>query len=144
MKDLQIGQVLSLRIRFNNSGDISSKKHPYLIISIDDDYNTVEIAQIDSITPNKRFKAAMRSNKVIFKDNPLESVIDKDSFVQLDNTFKVEYFDTLSVYRRQPNVLSEAKLNEVLSAYKEYHEMYSIDENKNVYMDECEINLLNT
>lgn len=29
-----VGQVLSLKIRFNNNGDISRKKHPYLIMGI--------------------------------------------------------------------------------------------------------------
>ena len=38
MKGLEVGQVLSLRIRFNNSGTISKGKHPYLIVDIDEDY----------------------------------------------------------------------------------------------------------
>ncbi|MCM1105723.1 MAG: hypothetical protein NC355_02150 [Blautia sp.] len=81
MSDLEIGQVLSLRIRFNNEGVISTTCHPYLIVDIDTEFNTVEIAQLDSLA-GKEFKAAMRSNKVIYCDNPQETVIDKDSYIQ--------------------------------------------------------------
>ena len=55
---LEIGQVLSLRIRFNNNNIISSSKHPYLIVDINDEFNTVEIAQIDSLD-GKEYKAAI-------------------------------------------------------------------------------------
>ena len=37
MSVLEVGQVLSLRIRFNNAGDISQKRHPYLIMDIDEE-----------------------------------------------------------------------------------------------------------
>ena len=143
MKDLAVGQVLSLKIRYNNVGMTANVKHPYLIVDIDNSLNVVELAQIDSLD-GKEYKAAMRSNKTIFSDNPQETVIDKDSYVQLDNTIRVEYFDTLSVYRRQTDKLSSVKLNSVLNAYKEYHEKNEIDENKNVYMDKSEILPLNT
>ena len=45
MSDLEVGQMLSLRIRFNNTGTISQKRHPYLIMDIDEEFNTVEIVQ---------------------------------------------------------------------------------------------------
>ena len=67
MKDLSIGQVLSLKIRFNNHGDISKSKHPYLIVEIDTSLNVVEIAQLDSLA-GKEFKASMKTNKIIVKE----------------------------------------------------------------------------
>ena len=142
MKDLVVGQVLSMKIRYNNAGVTASAKHPYLVVGIDTALNVVEIAQIDSLK-GKEFKAAKRSNKTIFCDNPKETVIDKDSYVQLDNTIRVEYFETLSDYRRQPDTLSAGKLTSILQAYKAYHDNNQIDELKNVYMDEHEVTSLN-
>lgn len=139
---LKIGQVLSLRIRFNNSGTISAKRHPYLIVAIDNENDFVEIVQIDSLA-GKEYKAAFKGNKAIFNSNPQETVIDKDSFVQLDNTIRLELCPELIQYRRQPDVLSFQKLNAVLTAYRNYHTRYQIDENKVVYMDKTEILALN-
>ena len=143
MKDLSIGQVLSLKIRFNNHGDISKSKHPYLIVEIDTSLNVVEIAQLDSLA-GKEFKASMKTNKIIDCDNPDETVIDKDSYVQLDNSFQLQYFDDLSKYRRQPDRLSHDKLHEVLRAYKDYHETHEISDDKIVFMTQVEIEKLNS
>lgn len=141
---LEVGQVISAKIRFNNAGLKSPANHPYLIVGIDLELRTVEIAQIDSLK-GKEYKAAMRSNKVIYCDEPIETVIDKDSYVQLDNTFRVELYDGLSKYRRQTDKLSEDKLKDVLKSYRSYHEIHHIDENKQVYMDMREFeNLQNT
>lgn len=85
----------------------------------------------------------MKCNKTIFCDDPQEVVIDKDSFVQLDNTFRVENISELVRFRRQKDKLSEVKLSEVLTAYREYHESRTIEENKIVYMDRAEILALN-
>lgn len=142
MSKLQVGQVLSLKIRYNNDGVKSTVNHPYLIVDINDDLGVVEIVQIDSLA-NKEYKAFFRSNKVLFCSNPHETVIDEDSFVQLDNTFKIEDFDELINYRRQTDKLSSSKLNSVISAYRNYHTNNEIDENKNVYMDKEEILSLN-
>ena len=139
---VEIGQVLSLKIRFNNSGAISSDNHPYLIVRVIED-NTVELAQFDKVK-GKEWKAAFESNKVIYADNPSESVIDQDSFIQMDNTIQVEYYDGLITYRRQTDKLSEQKLKDVVNAYNNYHLMHQIDENKQVYMDKDEIERLNS
>lgn len=141
MSDLEVGQVLSMKIRFNNSGQCSSVNHPYLIVGINTEIGTVEIAQLDSLA-DKEYKAAMRCNKVIYCDEPFETVIDKDSYVQLDNTFRVELYDGLSHYRRQPDKLSENKLQSVLQSYRAYHRNYHIDENKQVYMTKEEFESL--
>ena len=34
---IEIGQVLSLKIRFNNSGAVASVSHPVLVIGVDKD-----------------------------------------------------------------------------------------------------------
>lgn len=141
MSDLQIGQVLSLRIRFNNNGTIAERKHPYLVVGIDEELKTVEIAQLDSLK-GKEYKAAMRCNKVVYCDEPQETVIDKDSYVQLDNTIKIELYRELTTYRRQEDKLSVEKLRDVLRAYKKYHEDREIDENKQVYMTRLELDNL--
>lgn len=138
MVELKVGQVLALRIRYNNSGLIANRKHPYLIVGIDLELNTVEIAQIDSLE-GKEYKAARRSNKIILCDNPIETVIDKDSYIQLDNTLKVELYSGLVQYRRQEDKLSTEKLDNVLNAYHTYHENHVILEDKQVYMSREEV-----
>jgi hypothetical protein len=143
MSELEIGQVVSLRIRFNNRGDIAKSKHPYLVVGIDEELGTVEIAQLDSLK-GKEYKSAFKSNKTIFCSDPAETVIDKDSYIQLDNTIRIEDFNGISAYRRQPDKLSKDKLQAVLNAYRHYHDTHIIDENKNVYLDQAEIKMLNT
>lgn len=140
--DLEIGQVLALKIRFNNSGTISNCSHPYLIMDIDEEFNTIEIAQLDSLA-GKEYKAAYKSNKTIYCDSPNETVIDRDSYIQLDNTIRIENFQDIVRFRRQPDKLSNDKLESVLNAYKKYHQEHEIDENKIVYMSETEIKRLN-
>jgi hypothetical protein len=108
MSELEIGQVVSLRIRFNNRGDIAKSKHPYLVVGIDEELGTVEIAQLDSLK-GKEYKSAFKSNKTIFCSDPTETVIDKDSYIQLDNTIRIEDFNGISTYRRQPDKLSKDK-----------------------------------
>lgn len=143
MRDLLVGQVLSLKIRFNNHGDIAKSKHPYLIVEIDTSLNVIEIAQLDSLA-GKEFKASMKTNKIIDCDNPEETVIDKDSYIQLDNSLQIQYFDDLSKYRRQADTLSHEKLVNVLHAYKNYHETHEISDDKIVFMTQSEIEKLNS
>ncbi|MCM1334366.1 MAG: hypothetical protein NC084_12560 [Bacteroides sp.] len=139
---VEVGQVLSLRIRLNNQGIISTTKHPYLIVDVAESDNIIEIAQLDSIA-GKEYKVAMKSNKAIFYDNPTETVIDRDSYIQMDNRFLIENFKELEQYRRQPDKLSPQKLSDVLQSYREYHHTHAIDEDKIVYMDQNEILGLN-
>ena len=141
--DIEVGQVLSMKIRFNNNGDISTKNHPYLVVGVNDDMNVVEVVQIDSLQ-GKEYKGFYKSNKILYQTNPIEAVIDKDSFVQLDNKIKIENFNELEQFRQQPNKLSPIKLADILSAYRFYHQTYEIDEMKNVYMDKSEILEINT
>ena len=46
---IEVGQVLSLKIRYNNSGNVSSVAHPYLVVGVNYELNVVEIAQLDSL-----------------------------------------------------------------------------------------------
>jgi len=137
MCNLEVGQVLSLKLRFNNDGKISEGKHPYLIIDIVDyEVKCVEIAQLDTIKP---YKLIRLSNTPIYCDNPNETVIDKNSYIQLDNKIQIEYFDDLIKYRRQPDKLSENKLEDVLEAYDNYHKTNIIESNKIVYITKEEL-----
>ena len=94
MSSLEVGQVLSLKIRFNNTGQTAKVKHPYLIVGVDAELSTIELAQLDSLA-GKEYKAAMKSNKVVYCDDPVETVIDKDSYIQMDNILKIELYDGL-------------------------------------------------
>lgn len=84
----------------------------------------------------------MKSNKVIYCDDPFETVIDKDSYIQMDNIFRIELYDGLEKYRRQSDKLSTEKLNQVLHAYHKYHIQHQIDEDKQVYMSQEELEKL--
>lgn len=112
------------------------------LIGVDHIMKTVEIAQLDSLL-GKEYKATFRSNKVIYYDNPRETVIDKDSYIQLDNKFMLELHNGLLKYRRQTDKLSSDKLNDVIEAYQQYHNNHHLDENKIVFMEEDEIEKLN-
>jgi hypothetical protein len=140
MNPLEVGQVIALKIRYNNVGVTASGPHPYIIVSTNDDY--VEVLQVDSLKGKER-KAAFRSNKTIFCDNPNETVIDVDSYAQLDNRFTIEQHLGLLRFRRQTDKLSQGKLKTLIEAYREYQSNNVIDENKIVHMTVEEIEELN-
>lgn len=138
---IRIGQVLWLRIRFNNEGTVSGTEHPYLVLQLETgDITLVEIGQLDSLKP---FKLAYKSNKPIYKDDPLETVIYKDSYIQLDNKIQLEYYPGLESFRKTEDTLSAEKLNKILYEYKKYHTEHIIDPNKIVYLTKEEIEKLN-
>lgn len=140
---IEVGQVLSLKIRFNNSGAVANQAHPVLVVKVNYDKNVLEIAHIDPITKEKKWKALLKSNVIVRKDNPFEKVIDRDSFVQIDNIIQLEYFPELVQKRRQIDKLSDAKLNKVLDKYFSYQKNEWIDDDKKVFMTREEIILLN-
>lgn len=140
---IEIGQVITLKIRFNNSGTVAHVAHPVLVLSIDKKKNILEVAHIDSITKEKKWKALLKTNVVIKKTNPIEKVIDKDSFVQIDNIIQLENFSKLEIKRRQIDKLSYEKFNKVLKKYNEYKNNEWIDDDKKVFMTKEEIILLN-
>lgn len=140
---IEIGQVLSLKIRFNNSGAVANEAHPVLVVNVDNEKNILEIAHIDSITEEKKWKTLLKGNVTIKKDNPPETVIDKDSFVQIDNIIQLEMFPELIRKRRQTDKLSSGKLNKVLVRYNDYHKNEWIDDDKKVFMTKEEVLSLN-
>ena len=74
----------------------------------------------------------------------METVIDKDSYIQLDNSLRIEYFDELTVMRRQLDKLSDSKFADVQKAYIDYQENHQILENKQVYLSKQQVISLNS
>lgn len=135
------GQILVLNMRVNNSGTIIYG-HPYLILQVDMQRRWIEIAQIDSLK-GKEYKAARKSNKVIFCDNPTETVIDKDSYIQMDNKLRIEFFNEVAMMRRQEDVLSQEKFADALMAYSKYQAEHVIHRDKDVFVTRKELEHIN-
>lgn len=137
MSKLQVGQVLSLILPLNNndSNEIIRGSHPYIIIDVDEASDIVELIQFSSLE-GKEFEAINKCNKIIYKDNPIEAVIDADSFVRLNYKITVDLFDGLVNYRRQLDKLSSQKLSNVISAYKNHQKDNIIDDDKIIYVSE--------
>ena len=137
MMKVKIGQVLALRLPFDTSREnISETKHPYLIVRMIDN-DTLEVAQLDSLQ-GKEWKALWKSNHVIYATEPTETVIDKHSYVRLDTTIQLEYFDGIIRFRRQEAKLSPAKLALVIQKYNNYHKENRINEEKQIYVSKEE------
>lgn len=85
----------------------------------------------------------LKSNVTIKKLDPFETVIDKDSFVQIDNIIQLENFSDLELKRRQVDKLSNKKFDKVLKRYNEYKNNEWISDNKKVFMTKEEIISLN-
>lgn len=143
MGELKPGQVIWIKVRFNNAGATSTTKHPYLIISHNEEMGYYEVAQFDSLA-GKEYKALRASNKVIYCDNPNETVISKDSFVQMDNKFMIEDYPELVNYRTTEDTLSKSKFDDLVASYNKYQGSHQIDDDKIVYMDKDEVEALNT
>ena len=103
---------------------------------INDD--TIEIAQMDHLD-GKEFKLAFRANKPIKCAG--ETVIDKNSYIQLDNTFLIENYDGLDKFKKTDDTLKV--FDKILEKYDKYHLDNEIDENKIVYVDRRELEQLN-
>lgn len=142
MGELKQGQVIWIKARFNNSGDTSTVKHPYIIINYNNELGYYEVAQFDSLA-GKEYKALMKSNKVIYCDHPKETVIVKDSFVQMDNKFMIEAYAGLKKYKATEDTLSKSKLDDLTSSYYNYQSSHHIDDDKIVYMSKDEVETLN-
>ena len=86
----------------------------------------------------------LKSNVTIRKNNPYEIVIDKDSFVQVDNIIMLENFSGLEKKRKQKDKLSDEKFNKVLKRYSEFKNNELIVDDKKVFMTKEEIISLNS
>jgi hypothetical protein len=144
MSNLQIGQVLSFTLPLNNSenNEMIKGSHPYIIIEVDDSADIVELVQFSSLE-GKEFEAINNCNKIIYKENPNETVIDTDSFARLNYKITVDFFNDLINYRRQADRLSVPKLNGIVDAYKKYHKDNIIDDDKIIHVSEQRILELN-
>ena len=127
---IKAGQVLWLRLPFGKTDNISEVFHPYLILDIYYDHiSVVEIGQMDS----KNFKPYIlikEAGKLVTKENPHETVIYRDSYLQADWKIRVEYFDELECYLDTTDTLSEKKFTEVRNAYFDYKRKHYIEETK--------------
>ena len=141
MSALKVGQVLWLVFRFNNTGTVSDSTHPYVITSISD--AEIGLVQLDSLKEGNRLHAFSKHSKVVYCSFPAESVIQTDSYAQLNNRFSVDNYSALIRYRQSENTLSDARLDDLLSAYNDYHATYAIDENRIVHMSQEEVEELN-
>ena len=86
----------------------------------------------------------LKSNVTIRKNNPYETLIDKDSSVQVDNIIMLEIFFGLEKKIRQKDKLNDEKLNKVLKRYSEFKNNELIVDNKKVFMTKEEIISLNS
>lgn len=136
---LIVGQVLWLKIRYQKE-KISNIKHPLLIAKINK--KTIELIAIDKIK-DQLYNLYYPFNKYISCTNPIEKVISKDSYAQLNNKIIIENFESLKNYRKTINTLSKSKLNELLKDYFEYQKKYIIKNERKVYIKKEELKELN-
>ena len=138
-EDLKIGQILWLKVRYQID-KVSDVKHPMLIAGINDEY--IEIIAIDK-TAGKLQNLYYPYNRYINSDNPKETVLYEDSYAQLNTKLTIENFADLKKYRKTKDLLSKAKLNELLNDYRDYQNNNKIREERIVHMTKNEILKLN-
>ena len=138
--DLQVGQVLWLRVRYQIDV-VSEVSHPMLIANIEDDY--IEIIAIDKLY-GKFQNLYHNYNWYINSDNPKETVIYEDSYAQFNTKLTIEKFSELVNYRRTRDLLSKSKLKDLLEGYKDYQQNSKIKEERIVHMTKYEILELNS
>lgn len=133
-----VGEILWLRIRFNNNpGDVSAAKHPYVVVQ-KDEAGLLEIAQLDSLK-GKEYKVAFKLNHLVRCAG--QTALKKDGFVQMDNSFMIDDYEGLSKY--SGGTLTEDLTNDIVKCYQNYQSENEILENKQVYMSKTEIERLN-
>lgn len=141
MKNLKEAQIIWLKIELPYFG-IFDDAHPYLVLHIDWEEYTVEIGQFHSVE-GKGFEAISETNTVIYNISPEEPALPKTSFLQLNNTIKLELFEGISNYKRTEEKLSERKFNKAVRKYDKYHDEHEILDDHIIYMDKIRIQELN-
>lgn len=136
---VQIGDVLWLKMRFNNDpGTISSTKHPYVVVGrLELEY--VEIAQLDSLK-GKEYKVAFKSNHLVRCAG--QTALSRDGYVQMDNSFMVDDYDGLSDF--VSGKLTDDLTQDIVNHYYEYQHNNQISENKQVYITQDELKQMNS
>jgi hypothetical protein len=135
---IEEGQILWLKLPFNNLGEVSKTEHPYVIYKISK--NKAELIQLDSMKEN-HYSFLHKNQFPIFKDN--ETVIIKDSYASLDNKFTIDLFDDLIKYRKTESKLTDANFNNLKRKYEWYRNKYEINKLKIVHIPEKEIKMFN-
>ena len=140
---IEVGQVLWLKVRFNNNSEVATCEHPNLVLVVSKDENYVEVCLVDSLKEDNMWR--MLTDEVIKLPigNPEETVISRDSYAQLNNTIRIELFPELDKAKLCEDKLSKQKLKNVKKMYYEYRETHYIEDSRTVYMDKQEIILLN-
>lgn len=139
INDLQIGQVLWLKVRYQID-KLSDNKHPMLIAKIANDY--IEIIALDK-TAGRLQNLYYPYNYYINSENPKESVISEDSYAQFNTKLTIELFPEIINYRITKDTLSKRKLDELLQNYREYQNKNKIKEERIVHMSKYEVLDLN-
>ena len=139
MNNLQVGQVLWLKVRYQID-KVSDVKHPILIAAINNEY--IEIIAMDK-TAGKMQNLYYSYNRYINSMDPKEQVIYEDSYAQLNTKLTIENFDELVKYRKTTALLSENKLKELLDDYYEYQKNNKILEERIVHMTKYDLLELN-
>lgn len=139
MNNLQVGQVLWLKVRYQID-KVSDVKHPMLIAAINNEY--IEIIAMDK-TAGKMQNLYYSYNRYINSMDPKEQVIYEDSYAQLNTKLTIENFDKLVKYRKTTALLSENKLKELLDDYYEYQKNNKILEERIVHMTKYDLLELN-
>ncbi len=135
--NLEIGQVLWLKVKYQP--DIIAKvPHPMLVAIENIEDNNIEVIAIDK-AKDKIYQLFNEANFFIDSENPKENVISMDSYAQLNNRLKIEYFPELVKFRKTKEKLSKEKLNELLTAYKEYQDNNFIPDRRQIYMSKEDI-----
>lgn len=138
MSTIEVGQVLFLDLKEYTSNN----RCLCLVVDVDESLNVVEIVRIHPLAGNE-YKAIKKCNKVIYHDDPIETVIEQDSYIQMDHRMRLENCAELEKYRRQTDKLSHDKLQDVLRAYRRYQDSHDLDKEKNVYIEMGEIRFMN-
>ena len=139
MGDLEIGQVLWLKVRYQIDV-VSTVKHPMVIADIKNDY--IEVIALDK-TKGKLHQLFHYYNFYISYENPKEDVINEDSYAQLNTKLTIDNIEELKNSRKTLKKLSSKKLNELLKEYNDYQNNHNLEEQRVVHMSRDEILKLN-
>ena len=88
-----------------------------LIADVNHEY--IEIIAMDK-TAGKLHQLYRPYNYYINCESPKETVINEDSYAQLNTKLTIEWHDCLLKSRKTNSCLSEKKLKDLLSIYREY------------------------
>ncbi len=138
-KDLKIGQVLWLKVRYQID-KVAEVKHPMLVAGIFLDY--IEVIVLDK-TAGKLHQLYRPYNYYINSENPREMVISEDSYAQFNTKITLEWHECWLNSRRNTDCLSKEKLSNLLDAYHDYQKNNKLLEERIVHMKINEILLLN-